>query len=160
MVDQYIEKYQKRYNNPREYANAHPRVLKAHIMREHAKKDYYFRLDDKRGKQLGSTSKIRINGYNFNEAKVLLIPKGKEYEGELERVKLDYKESELFRKANTIEKKNSKVQGYMLPVVSQDMNNIVVDLQSFDYDDEFDLVVYDNVDYDSIGLVYGFNMKK
>lgn len=78
-------------------------------MREHAKKDYYFRLDDKRGKQLGSTSKIRINGYNFNEAKVLLIPKGKEYEGELERVKLDYKESELFRKANTIEKKNSKV---------------------------------------------------
>lgn len=160
LVDQYINEYQKPYRNPREYANAHPRILKAHVVKIHGQNPYYFRLNKSNRDKLGTQGNIRINGYNMLDAKVLLVPKGEEYTGSLEKVKLDYKQSELFREKDTLNVKDAMVAGYDVPVVSQDINNITVDLASIDYDDYFDLVVYDTVDYDSIELVHKFHLHK
>lgn len=112
LADQYIQEYDRPYLNPREFANAHPRILKGFLVKNHGGKDFFFRLTKQNTKK--ASGRIKLNGYNFKDCRVLFRPKDS-YEGKMTPVSLDYKESELFKKPGTTEAKNPKVRGYEIP---------------------------------------------
>lgn len=149
LVDKYIAEYKRPYHNPREFANAHPRITHCFVQRMHGGKAFNFPIRVTGGDLKGETTLV-FKGYNFKEAEVMLIPpKGVIPQGEA--VKLDYKESELFKIPGTTTTKPAKVKGWPLKVLERSNNKIVVDLSGAEgLESGCDIVVYDNVDYDRL----------
>lgn len=156
LVDQYVKEYKRGYGNPREYANAHPRITHCFIRQRRGGADFNFSLNERNRKTLSKTNGnlLVLKGYNMENANALFIPVGGGVQPAGEELKLDYRESELFPKEGTTEKKPHILRGYALKVVEKSANTMVIDLKDMDYTGEFDLAVYDNVDYQRLSEVY------
>ena len=153
----YKELPDENYKNPREYANAHPRLVYTYLTmyNKATKQPIYFLLDKGRIEKDESIFKqqaITIDGYNMKNADVLLVPKKKVKVADLEKVTYDYSNSKLF-KNRLNENRPAIVTGYKLPVKDRTDTTITVDLD-VKFTGECDIIVCDIVDYDSITDLY------
>lgn len=149
----YNELPDENYKNPREYANAHPRLTRAYITmyNKTTKQPIYYLLDKSRIEKDESIFKnqaVTIDGYNFNDADVLLVPKKNIPVAGMKKKTYDYSNSKLFRNRNNIDKEKI-VSGYLLPIKERTKNVITFDLD-VDFHGECDIIICDNVDYDSV----------
>lgn len=120
IVDKYIETYERSYDNPREFANAHPRILFGKLLRGYGTGKYYFSLiQDRKTITLGETAQLVFNGYNLKNAKAMYTVSDKRYKNPDKLVTCDYGESELFKHDKTTEKKNRKITGFDVKVLEQ-----------------------------------------
>lgn len=153
----YKELPDENYKNPREFANAHPRLVYTYLTmyNKATKQPIYFLLDKGRIEKDESIFKqqaITIDGYNMKNADVLLVPKKKVKVADLEKVTYDYSNSKLF-KNRLNENRPAIVTGYKLPVKDRTDTTITVDLD-VKFTGECDIIVCDIVDYDSITDLY------
>jgi hypothetical protein len=149
----------KRYNNPRQFATAHPYITSIYTSKNLASKQVHFILDDKRASLfgVGKDTFITINGYNLKNAKVLAIPSDdKKIEGEY--ISMVY-EGELHPWPNEKKEKYNKVSGYLLNIVKQTDNKIIIDFKSpLTLNGKFDIAVVTDVDYDLLSKRKGFKL--
>lgn len=152
----------KKYNNPREFATAHPTITSLYYSSSQGSKEFNLIIDKFRAEKykLSKNTLLTINGYNFKDAKVLLIPqrlrdsvKGVEY-----YVK-EYTE-QLHPFPNSLQEKESVVKGYLLNIRKQTENQIVVDFKEpLSISGNFDIAVLNEVDYDLLSKRKGFILK-
>lgn len=81
LVDVYEKETGQPYLNKREFAHAHPVILKGYVNKKLGKNDYYFSLrggDDETVKVNRQKHTLRLNGYNLGEETKVMIsaPKG------------------------------------------------------------------------------------
>lgn len=153
----YKELPEENYKNPREFANAHPRLVYTYLTmyNKATKQPIYFLLDKgriERDESIFKQQAITIDGYNMKNVDVLLVPKKKVKVADLEKVTYDYSNSKLF-KNRLNENRPAIVTGYKLPVKDRTDTTITVDLD-VKFTGECDIIVCDNVDYDSITDLY------
>ena len=153
----YKELPDENYKNPREFANAHPRLVYTYLTmyNKATKQPIYFLLDKgriERDESIFKQQAITIDGYNMKNVDVLLVPKKKVKVADLEKVTYDYSNSKLF-KNRLNENRPAIVTGYKLPVKDRTDTTITVDLD-VKFTGECDIIVCDNVDYDSITDLY------
>lgn len=153
-----------RYNNPRQLASAQPLITSIYIgmndISSKEGKNSYFILDSERAKSfyVHEGCKLTLNGYNMKTAKVLAIPKnGKPIEG-AEYYKEQY-HGDLHPFPNTKEQKSPVVSGYLLNIVKQTENQILVDFKEpLKLQGEFDIAVVNDIDYDLLSERKGFKL--
>lgn len=151
-----------RYNNPRQFATAHPMITsiyKSHMINH---SPAYYILDKARAAELKitSNSELVINGYNLKNVKVLALPvtnsdtiEGAEY---LSKVYTDF----LHPFPNSLEEKPNKVSGYLLNIKKQTDNQISIDFKApLSISGQFDIAILNDVDYDLLSERKGFTLK-
>ena len=141
------------YKNPREFANGHPRIVNVFQTVASSTKPVYFRMDKERNFpfNFNKDTKLTLDGYNFNYIKAMLVPVIQEgLKPNDKRITEDYKNANLFPNRDTVAKKNSIISGYELPVISQSQNKVTIGFDGIDFSGKFDVVIYDNIDYDSV----------
>ena len=162
MIDvPFVTKYQEPYLNPREFANAHIRILSSYI-KTGANDGVQIRLkNDSSYKNINikkGTKYITFDGYNLSNAKAIFVPKS-DYKGDLPKFTLEYdKEPSLWPKIGTTENKYPYIKGYELPIISQSDNLLTVKLENINYVGDFDIVICDSIDYDSLNRVISSTM--
>lgn len=152
-----------KYNNPREFANAHPLItsifLDSNINAGNVSKQAYFLIDKARAKEnkIFKKSKLIINGYNLKEAKVLAKLKSSDIKGAI-----FYSEkynNNLFPYPNEKEEKPNEISGFLLNTVSKTDNQIIVKFDNLNaLNGEFDIIVLNKIDYDSMEKRKGFKL--
>lgn len=165
--------YGELYKNPRQFATAHIRILKAFVSVPHNNRFYHFRIQkdnydtfnlsgdvwafESNGQKKRKDYFITFDGYNLNEAKALLVPKEKFPE---DVITVDFSEmnSKINPKIGESSPKKSQVKGYPLEVVSQSNNTLTVKLPNILYRGDFDIVLYDTIDYDNFSDAEGFTL--
>ena len=156
LVDGYLARFG-RYGNPREFANGHPRLLKAFARTGR----YDFRILPGEGAMRDfAHHTLHVNGYNLAEADAFLVP-GAGFEGGAALVPaetLDYGEAELFPLRAEGAVKGHSFTGHRLPVVSRSDNNLVVSLEGAGTG-SFDVVVASRVDFDPVSDIVGGNLR-
>lgn len=141
------------YNNPREWNNAHPRIVNIFKTIEINQKLVYFLLDKSRVVPFKNKNRLRLtfDGYNFNNADVLFVPSDSEgIKTDLDKIIYDYSGQNTFPERNKIKKKYDIIKGYKMNITEQSNNKIIVDFSGIDYVGNFDIVVADETDYDSL----------
>lgn len=143
------------YLNPREFANSRIYILNAFVKNVEAKT--YYRIHEINDYNIvdikNKNYTITFDGYNFKNAKALFVPKYK-YQTSQEKVKIQYKSDHpLWPKIGTDEEKSRTLEGYELPIEFQNDNKLTVKLEKINYGGEFDIVLYDSVDYDRLNRV-------
>lgn len=142
------------YNNPREWNNAHPRIVNIFKTIEINQKYVYFLLDKPRANRPCKNNKnlkLTFDGYNFLYADVLFVPSDiNGIKTDLDKIIYDYSDEKTFPKRNELSRKRDIIKGYKMKVLEQSNNKITVDFSGIDYVGNFDVVVADNVDYDSL----------
>lgn len=162
MVDvPFVNEYKDPYLNPRELANAHIRVLKAYL-KTIAHNGINFRLregsdftkiDVKKGPKF-----ITFDGYNLGNAKAIFIPKH-QFKSDLSKFTMEYDTiPELWPEIETTDKKKTIIKGFELPIVEQTDNILTVKLENMDYKGDFDIILCDSIDYDSLNRVISTSM--
>lgn len=151
------------YKNPRQFATSHVRILKAYttINIGNGNKEYFFRIgqNDYNEFKLNSDRSyvITFDGYNFANAEAMLVPKNKH------KLKLTYFEfnenSKVNPKIGEDKAKKQTIKGYPLEVVSKSQNTLKIKLPKIDYDGDFDIILYDIIDYDTFENAEGFCLK-
>lgn len=166
-----ISHYGSTYKNPREWATSHIRILKGFTTVHHNDKDFHFRITDKDYNEfrLNSTLTdystgnqknkkrvytITLDGYNFDNAEILFVPKEK-HKLKLSTVKFDQFEK-IHPQIGQAKPKPSSVQGIPLDIVSKSKNTLVFRLPDVSYKGKFDIIVYDRIDYDTFYNAQGF----
>lgn len=149
----YKERPDENYRNPREFANAHPRLVYMYLTmyNKSTKQPIYFMLDHGRvvkNPNIFKQQALTIDGYNMEKVDVLLVPKKKIAVPDLDKITYDYADSKLFKDRKN-KKKEAIVVGYKLPVTDRTKTTVTVDLD-VKFTGECDIIVCDNVDYDSI----------
>lgn len=149
----YKERPDENYGNPREFANAHPRLVYMYLTmyNKSTKQPIYFMLDHTRvvrNPNIFKQQALTIDGYNMEKVDVLLVPKKKIAVPDLDKITYDYADSKLFKDRKN-KKKEAIVVGYKLPVTDRTKTTVTVDLD-VKFTGECDIIVCDNVDYDSI----------
>lgn len=150
----YKDKPDEKYKNPREFANAHPRIVNNFLTMYNAqnKQPIYFYLDNLRVNKNPDTfvgQALTVDGYNMKNATVLLVPKTRVSSiGKLEKKIFEFGDSKLFKNRKN-EYKNKIVKGFVLPITDKSQNKITVDLD-VGFSGECDIIICDNVDYDSV----------
>ena len=152
------------YNNPREWNNAHPRITNIFYTVERNNKLIYFLLDQKRVRPINANSnpKLTFDGYNFKYADILFVPKDKNsLITNLPLITHDYSKQNIFAERNKNEEKHSIIEGYKMNVTEQSENKVIIDFSDINYQGEFDIVIADDIDYDtlsdSLGTTITFN---
>lgn len=141
------------YNNPREWNNAHPRIVNVFYTTERNNQPVYFLLDKKRVRPINPNYRQRLtfDGYNFNFADVLFVPEDKKsLVTTLPLIEREYKKQYIFAKRNENDEKWGIIEGYKMNVTEQSQNKITVDFSNIEYQGNFDIVITDETDYDSV----------
>jgi len=151
-----------KYNNPRQFATAHPMITSIYYAQPANHSKAYYILDKKRANFLKVTSKTNmvINGYNLENVKVLAIP-SKKYDT-IEGTKFYSKEYKDFLHPfpNSLEEKPNKVSGYLLNITKQTDNQLTIDFKApLQLCDEFDIAIVSDIDYDLLSKRKGFTLK-
>ena len=151
------------YKNPRQFATSHVRILKAYttINIGNGNREYFFRIgkNDYNEFKLNSDRSyvITFDGYNFANAEAMLVPKNKN------KLKLTYFEfnenSKVNPKIGEDKAKKQTIKGYPLEVVSKSQNTLKIKLPKIDYAGDFDIILYDIIDYDTFENAEGFCLK-
>lgn len=151
------------YKNPRQFATSHVRILKAYttIKINNGNKEYFFRItqNDYNEFKLNTDRNyvITFDGYNFANAEAMLIPKNKH---KLKLTSFDFNEnSKVNPKIGESQAKKQSIKGYPLEVVSKSQNTLKIKLPKIDYDGDFDIILYDIIDYDTFENAEGFCFK-
>lgn len=151
-----------KYNNPREWNNAHPRIVNVFRAANTGTKILYFLMDKDRTFpfRMAHDSFLTLDGYNFAEADVLFVPLDKNpgIVTTLDRVSVDYYDNNLFPNKDTVEKKKSTLFGYRMKVENRTNNKITVNFGDIAYEGNFDIVVASCVDYDSVSNAIGTHL--
>lgn len=150
--------YGTNYKNPRQFATSHIRILKGFTTIKLGNKDYFFRIsEDNYGDYKLNQEKdyyITFDGYNFKKAEALLVPKDNH---KLKLKQFTFNEnSKVTPKLDESIPKSLIIEGIPLEVVSQSDNILRVKLPKIDYKGNFDIILYDEVDYDSFYDSHGF----
>lgn len=151
-----------KYNNPRQFASAQPLITSVHIAANNISKDgkqCYFIMDKERAESMRvGANKIVINGYNFKNAKVLAIPINSDNISGAEYYKIQYN-GDIHPFPNSLEQKPSKISGYLLNILKQTDNQILVDFKApLSIQGEFDIAVVTDIDYDLLSERKGFKL--
>lgn len=169
-----VSAYGETYKNPREWATAHVRVLKAYTTVKRNDKDYHFRISENTYNEYKlksivqdlQTAKnkrrqyyITFDGYNLSKAQAFLVPKEKYYEQDLTYFTYDHSLAKVQEPINKENKKPKTIAGIPLEIISQSNNTLTVKLPVIDYKGNFDIIVYDEVDYDTLYNAEGFYLK-
>lgn len=150
--DVYKDQNLESYNNPREWNNGHPRIVNVFQLIKIGEKRINMLLDDKRIQPitLGPDKYITLDGYNMNNADVLFVPKDNwTIDTTLEKTYYDYGSGTLFPKRDSMDKKRSVIEGYKMNVTERTQNKVTVNFADIKYRGDFDIIIADNVDYDS-----------
>lgn len=147
-----------KYNNPRQFATAHPMITSVYRSLKVNNSNAFFILDKERSdsNKITQGTQFAINGYNLKEAKVLAVPTDK---NSLIAGTLYSKEYTEFKHPfpNTLEEKPDKVSGYLLNILKQTDNQIIVDFKApFKLGADFDIAVVNEIDYDLLSKRKGF----
>lgn len=157
------------YKNPRQWATSHIRILKGFNTPSINKKDYFFRITENnyqefnlQGTKLdeitGNTTYrdyyITLDGYNFDKAEVLFVPKGT-YKGKQQTFTFN-QNSKVTPKIDESNPKPSTIKGIPCEVVYQTQNTLKLKLPNINYKGNFDIIVYDAIDYDTFCNAEGF----
>lgn len=151
------------YKNPRQFATSHVRILKAYttINIGNGNREYFFRIgkNDYNEFKLNSDRSyvITFDGYNFANAEAMLVPKNKH---KLKLTNFEFNEnSKVNPKIGEDKAKKQTIKGYPLEVVSKSQNTLKIKLPKIDYDGDFDIILYDIIDYDTFENAEGFCLK-
>ena len=151
------------YKNPRQFATSHVRILKAYttINIGNGNKEYFFRItyNDYNEFKLNTDRNyvITFDGYNFANVEAMLVPKNKH---KLKLTKFDFNEnSKVNPKIGESQARKQSIKGYPLEVVSKSQNTLKIKLPKIDYDGDFDIILYDIIDYDTFENAEGFCFK-
>lgn len=153
--------YGSTYKNPREFATSHVRILKGFTTINLQNKEYFFRISNNDYNEFKLNSdrdyNITLDGYNFDNVEAYLVPKNKH------NLKLEYFEfnenSKVTPKINESVPKEQIIKGYPLEIVYKNSNTVKIKLPKIDYQGDFDIILYDIIDYDSFQDAEGFCLK-
>ena len=163
-------KYGSVYKNPRQWATSHIRILKAFTTVNLNSKDYFFRISPQSYNDFSLTGQvtdiktgnlkqreyfITIDGYNLAKAQVYLVPKST-YKGKKETYQFDQNNSKITPKIGESNPKPSLIKGIPLDIIEQSQNTIKIKLPNISYKGQFDIVVFDEIDYDTFYNAEGF----
>lgn len=141
------------YDNPREWNNGHPRIVNVYKTAKIGDKPIHFILDKNNLLPFQSLidKSITFDGYNFERADVLFVPRDKmSIKTKNELAVYDYgSKSNLFPLRGSMEGKRSVIEGYKMNVTYRSRNIITANFKDIDYHGTFDVVVADAVDWDS-----------
>ena len=151
-----VSMYGKTYENPREYATSHIRILKAFATASINNKDFYFLIS--KGKyddfKLDKDYVITLDGYNLQNAEALFVPKGKH---KLKTIKFTFDSfSKIIPYKNTNKPKPDEIEGVELEILEKSQNTLKIKLPKNNYKGDFDIIVYDRIDYDTFYNAEGF----
>ena len=150
--------YGSNYKNPRQFATSHIRLLNTYTTVKIANKDYFFHIYEDTYNDFNLSSDknywLTFDGYNLSKAKVMFVPKGKH---KLKLTKFEFNEnSKVSPKLEESKPKPSIIEGLELEVTSQSDNILRVKLPNINYTGNFDIIVYDEIDYDTFYNANGF----
>lgn len=151
-----------KYNNPRQFATAHPMITSVYNSQQINNSLAYYVLDAGRASKLTITqnSQLIINGYNLDDVKVLAIPVSNydKIKG-AERYEHEYSDF-LHPFPNSLEEKPHKISGYLLNITKQTDNQLTINFKEpLEITGSFDLAVVNDVDYDLLSQRKGFTLK-
>lgn len=151
-------KFGSTYKNPRQFATSHVRILKGFATVSHNNKDYYFRISkDNYGDFKINSDRdyyITFDGYNLNNVEALLVPTDK-HRLKLTTFKYD-SNSKITPKLDESNPKSKTIKGIPLEVIYKSDNTAKIKLPKINYYGNFDIILYDNIDYDSFYDSEGF----
>lgn len=154
----------KKYNNPREIATSHPQITSIYNIKNIHGKSAKYVLDSDRAERLivNKNTKLLINGYNLQNVKALAKPwtmYDKINEKEAMSVSKTY-ESDINPLPDTLEKKDNKISGYLLNITKQSENQAIIDFEKLlPISGQFDIYIFNDIDYDSLSARKGFILK-
>ena len=152
-----------KYNNPRQLASSQPLITSIYLGTDNIAKDgkqCYFIMDKDRAKSMhaNSNTKLIISGYNLKDAKVLAIPTNFKNISGAEFYKEQYN-GDIHPFPNSLEQKPTNISGYLLNIVKQTENQIMVDFKApLNIHGEFDIAVVSDIDYDLLSERKGFKL--
>lgn len=151
-------KFGSTYKNPRQWATSHIRILKGFATVTHNNKDYFFRISkDNYGDFKINSDRdyyITFDGYNLNNVEALLVPTDK-HRLKLTTFKYD-SNSKITPKLDESNPKSKTIKGIPLEVIYKSDNTAKIKLPKINYYGNFDIILYDNIDYDSFYDSEGF----
>lgn len=155
LVSEWLKDGKPVYGNPREFATSHVRVLKAFVTVD----KHYFRIFKDRFDSFKKSTQITLDGYNLSRANVMLVPIEKPYlKGQIGYVYDD--KGKLFPVIGSDKEKSDIIKGIEMKIVNQSDNFLTFTLElPNNYKGNFDIVVYDEVDYDTFYNAEGFYLK-
>lgn len=157
-----VSHYGSNYKNPREYATAHIRILKGFTTVHIQNKEYHFRISKDNYNQYKLNSDrdyyMTFDGYNLKKAQALLVPsitpKGR---NKINQIEYTYDEfGKVTPKLGESTPKPTTLKGVPVDVVYQTDNTLKIKLPKISYAGDFDVVLYDRIDYDSFSDAEGF----
>lgn len=156
----YNSENEKRYNNPREFATAHPQITSVYLTTNNYNTgNSFFIMDKSRANtiKVGKGSKLLLNGYNFSKAKVMAIIKSQNIKG-AQFYNQTYT-NELHPYPNSKEEKPKEISGYLLNISKQTDNQIEINFDNLEaFSGSFDLAVLNDIGYDSLENRKGFKL--
>ena len=152
--------YGSTYKNPRQYATSHIRILKAFSTANIQDKDFHFRISKNNYNQFKINSErdyyITFDGYNLKNANAFFVPKEKTKIKQTEYIFDDF--SKVTPKIEESEPKPKKIKGIPTEIVNQTDNTLKIKLPKINYSGDFDIILYDRIDYDSFSDAEGFTL--
>lgn len=150
LVNEWLKDGRPVYDNPREFATTHVRILKAYS----TVRNHNFRIRENGFVKIKNGSIITLDGYNFSNARVLLAPKD-EHNLILTKYQFDEK-GKLFPKIGDTEIKKDVIYGIDQKIINKSNNFLTFEIDLKNYKGNFDIIVYDEVDYDTFYNAEGF----
>lgn len=150
-----------KYDNPREWANVHPRIVNIFQTYNINQRQVYFLLDKERLTSFSHLDKLSftVDGYNLEKAEPLFVPK--DFNGtvtEFEKITYDYSNLNLFPYRGGLKPKFELIKGYKLPIIEQSPNILKFSLKGVNYIGNFDIIIANSFDYDSFEDKLGAGM--
>lgn len=169
-----VSQYGSTYKNPRQWATSHIRILKGFTNVHHNGQNFHFRITDTNFNDYQLQGKIRdysdtssnvektkdkvyhitLDGYNFENAEVLLKPIDK-YKGSLTTITFD-NNSKIQPNIGESSPKPDTIKGIPLEITNRSKNSLTIKLPKIPYTGKFDIIVYDRIDYDTFYNAQGF----
>jgi hypothetical protein len=147
------------YKNPRQYATSHIRILKSFVTINVGKTEYNFRIREGNYDNFNLSQerdyRLTFDGYNLSNAKALLVPKGFN-KLKLTTISFDNDTSKVNPKIGESTQKPLRIKGLPLDVIHSERNVLIVKLPKIDYSGNFDIILYDTIDYDTLSDAEGF----
>lgn len=160
LVSEWLKNKHELYKNPREFANAHVRILKAFSTVD----KFHFRIMENQYDKFNLKKRntlITLDGYNLDRAEVLFVPLNNESSKNIKSL-IEYTyddKGKLWPVIGEETPKKDVIRGIPLNVVSQSKNVLTFELPTIEYTGEYDIIVFDEIDYDSLSKGCGFTLK-
>lgn len=153
-----ISQYGKVYKNPREWSTSHVRILKGFSTAKINNQNYYFRIAPQQYDQFkldsDRTYYLTLDGYNLSKCKALFYPIGN-YDGELTTIQFS-SDTKIHPEIDSDTPKPKIISGLPLQIISKENNTMVIKLPNTPYKGKYDIIVYDEFDYDTFYNAQGF----